>query len=327
MAKISVIVPVYKVEAYLSRCIDSLLSQTYEDLELILVDDGSPDRCPEICDAYAEKDSRVRVIHQKNRGLSAARNAGIDWVMENSQSQWLMFQDSDDWLYRETLQRMLEANLRHGTPVCVCGFRETPGEDPAIEKEELQSSCWTAEAFYREKRTNATIACGKLYARDCFQTARFPEGKLNEDEFLTYRILFAGEKLAYIPAPFYAYYVNDKSITKSAWRPQRLDAWEAYEQQIAFFREKNLSGLAEKCLYHYFRNAYGQMMEIRLGGLEKTYPEAYALAREKTKDLLKTCHRLGLVVYENDFSVLKEFYPVRTQLWLYYLAARRRLHL
>ena len=103
MPTISVIVPVYKVEPYLNRCVDSILRQTYQDFELILVDDGSPDRCGEICDEYARQDSRVHVIHKENGGLSDARNAGIDWVEANSDSRWLIFADSDDWVHPELL--------------------------------------------------------------------------------------------------------------------------------------------------------------------------------------------------------------------------------
>ena len=98
MANISVIVPVYKVEAFLNRCVDSILCQTYEDFEIILVDDGSPDTCGALCDEYARKDGRVHVIHQENGGLSAARNTGIDWAFANSTSRWLAFVDSDDWV-------------------------------------------------------------------------------------------------------------------------------------------------------------------------------------------------------------------------------------
>ena len=109
MPTISVIVPVYKVEPYLNRCVDSILRQTYQDFELILVDDGSPDRCGEICDEYARQDSRVHVIHKENGGLSDARNAGIDWVEANSDSRWLIFADSDDWVHPELLARLLDA--------------------------------------------------------------------------------------------------------------------------------------------------------------------------------------------------------------------------
>ena len=103
MPQISVIVPVYKVEPYLRRCVDSILGQTFTDFELILVDDGSPDNCPAICDEYARKDTRVHVIHQENGGLSAARNAGIDWAFANSDSQWLTSVDSDEWVHPEML--------------------------------------------------------------------------------------------------------------------------------------------------------------------------------------------------------------------------------
>ena len=107
MPTISVIVPVYKVEKYIHRCVDSILSQTFTDFELILVDDGSPDNCGKICDEYAEKDIRIHVIHQENGGLSAARNAGIDWVFANSDSEWITFIDSDDWVHPEYLERLL----------------------------------------------------------------------------------------------------------------------------------------------------------------------------------------------------------------------------
>ena len=104
MPEISVIVPVYKVETFIHRCVDSILCQSFEDFELILVDDGSPDSCGDICEAYAAKDSRIHVIHQENGGLSAARNTGIDYVMEHSTSKWLAFVDSDDWLHPDFLK-------------------------------------------------------------------------------------------------------------------------------------------------------------------------------------------------------------------------------
>lgn len=106
MPEISVIVPVYKVEKFLHRCVDSLLCQSFESFELILVDDGSPDHSGAICDTYAEKDPRIHVIHQKNGGLSAARNTGIDFVMANSNSHWLAFVDSDDWVHPDFLKRL-----------------------------------------------------------------------------------------------------------------------------------------------------------------------------------------------------------------------------
>ena len=137
MPTISIIVPVYKVEKYIHRCVDSILGQTFTDFELILVDDGSPDGCPAICDKYAANDSRIHVIHQQNGGLSAARNAGIDWAFANSDSQWLSFIDSDDWVHPEYLQRLLDAALGHDVSVSICGYEQTEGSEPVISPETL----------------------------------------------------------------------------------------------------------------------------------------------------------------------------------------------
>ena len=117
MPMISVVVPVYKVEHYLHRCVDSILNQSYSDFELILVDDGSPDNCGMICDEYAAKDARIHVIHQQNGGLSAARNTGIDWLCENSDSKWLTFIDSDDWIHKDYLKILLEQAIKSGSRV------------------------------------------------------------------------------------------------------------------------------------------------------------------------------------------------------------------
>ena len=120
MANISVIVPVYKVEAFLSRCVESILAQTYRDFELILVDDGSPDNCGVLCDGYALRDSRVHVIHQENGGLSAARNTGIDWVFANSVSRWIAFVDSDDWVHPDFLKVLYETAEKTLCKLSVC---------------------------------------------------------------------------------------------------------------------------------------------------------------------------------------------------------------
>ena len=119
MADISIIVPVYKVEKYLHRCINSILKQTYQKFELILIDDGSPDNCGNICDEFAEKDQRIHVIHQENGGLSAARNSGIDWAFANSCSKWLTFIDSDDWVHPQYLEVLLYAATKFNVSVSI----------------------------------------------------------------------------------------------------------------------------------------------------------------------------------------------------------------
>lgn len=225
----------YKVEPYLHRCVDSILAQTFTDFELILVDDGSPDGCPAICDEYAKKDSRVHVIHQKNGGLSAARNAGIDWAFANSDSQWISFVDSDDWVHPEYLDRLMNAAIAHSMRLVVCGYAETCGEDPQIEASSLLPEEWIVDDFYVQKNVNATIACGKLYRKELFENIRYPVGKLHEDEFITYKCLFACKTIIFIPAPLYSYYQNADGITKSGWNPRRLDGLDALAMRIPFF--------------------------------------------------------------------------------------------
>lgn len=237
---ISVIVPVYKVEPYLHRCVDSILAQTFADFELILVDDGSPDNCGAMCDEYAQKDARVHVIHQANGGLSAARNAGIDWVFTHSDSRWLTFVDSDDWIHPLMLEKLYHAVLEYNVKVSICGYEETGEDNRWTNADAAQVKLWPVEQFYVEHNVNATVAWGKLYARACFADIRYPVGKIHEDEYVTYRILFAHEQVAVIDAPMYAYFVNPEGITKSEWTVKRLNMLQAVEEQLLFFGTNKL---------------------------------------------------------------------------------------
>lgn len=236
MPTISILIPVYKVEHYIHRCIDSILGQTYPHFDLILVDDGSPDNCGAICDEYARKDSRIHVIHQENGGLSAARNAGIDWVFSNSDSQWLTFVDSDDWVHPEFLERLLYAASETGTDISVCGFVETTGETPAVQLNTRKPELWTPERLYTERNVNAIIAWGKLYKRQLFSHIRFPNGKIHEDELTTYKLLFPQEKVAVLSAPMYFYFQNAEGISKSRWNPKRMDAVQGLWEQAQYFQ-------------------------------------------------------------------------------------------
>ena len=136
MPTISVIVPVYKVEPYLARCVDSILAQSFRDFQLILVDDGSPDNCPKLCDDYAKQDSRIHVIHQKNQGLSAARNAGIDYALSGD-SQWLSFIDSDDWVHPCFLQTLYEGAVSYGTKMASCRWQKVFHENEVVLPEDF----------------------------------------------------------------------------------------------------------------------------------------------------------------------------------------------
>ena len=235
MANISVIVPVYKVEAFLSRCVESILAQTYRDFELILVDDGSPDNCGVLCDGYALRDSRIHVIHQENGGLSAARNTGIDWVFANSVSRWIAFVDSDDWVHPDFLKVLYETAEKTLCKLSVCDYFRTSGEDfpaqPDGEVRKLSSDDYYCGRFHNG---GTATAWNKLYHRSLFQKLRYPVGKLHEDEFATYRLVYQVKEVGFSPRVLYAYYQNPAGIMKSAWSPKRLDVLEAFEEQVAF---------------------------------------------------------------------------------------------
>lgn len=245
MSLISVIVPVYKVEKYLHRCVDSILDQTFDDFELILVDDGSPDNCGVICDEYAQKDNRVHVIHQKNGGLSAARNAGLEWMYANSSSQWISFIDSDDWVHEKYLELLYDTVVQTSTEISVCGYKETYDEDLEV-FDKVNVTTYNSEEYYCKYRVNATVAWGKLYRKECFEKLRFPIGKIHEDEFIIYRILFSQQNVSYVEEKLYAYYVNTDGIMNSQWSMRRLDAIDAIEEQIFFFK-KNRYKMAWLC--------------------------------------------------------------------------------
>lgn len=287
MPNISVIVPVYKVEPFLHRCVDSILSQTYEDFELILVDDGSPDSCGAICDRYALQDSRIHAIHQENGGLSAARNAGIDWVFANSDSQWLAFVDSDDWVHPEFLQQLYTAAAQTGCCISACGFCRTGGEE-LPEPEDASITCMDANDYYcGEMHESLTaVAWNKLYHRHLFQQLRYPVGKLHEDEFTTYRAVYQAKTIGVTPVPLYAYYQNPEGIMRSSWNPRRMHVLEAFEEQIAFARETNNLRLLCKSVESYLYSTYEQLEKA-----EETYRKEL---RVKLRTALKLARECGL---------------------------------
>ena len=301
MSEISVIVPVYKVEKYLAHCVDSILCQSYTDFDLILIDDGSPDSCGSICDKYAAKDPRVHVIHQKNGGLSAARNAGIDWVFENSGSSWLTFIDSDDWIHPQYLEILYHAAAEDGTEISLGQLAWTHGE-PLPEQLDPTSKIWKTSDYYRADTVNATVAVGKLYLKTCFEDIRYPVGKLHEDEFVTYRILFRYERISVVEQPIYAYYQNDESIMNRSWRPARLDGIDALEQQVQFFLDRGDEDIARmrfQALLYNVSVHQDKVLESRdLSAKERRY---YArMLRRKLRGYLFRYRKYKWVSLKND---------------------------
>lgn len=233
MDLISVIVPVYKVEPYLDKCVQSIVDQTYRNLEIILVDDGSPDRCGEMCDDWAAKDSRIRVVHKKNGGLSDARNAG----MEIAAGDYIAFVDSDDWIDVNYLHHLYRAIRETGAGIAACDIRLVKEGEAAVPAGDCGGYrvCTPEEAICDILSGSGfrAVAWNKLYHRRFLDGEKYPVGKHHEDEFVTYRILAKAEKLVYVDLPLYCYLQRSGSIMHTI-SMKRLDALDAYLERLAF---------------------------------------------------------------------------------------------
>ncbi len=195
-----------------------------------------------MCDAYVRQDARVRVIHQKNKGLFAARNAGISASMR-SESQWFFFVDSDDWVHKNCLKYLYEAITSSDADIAICGFAKTNGEQPPCTPCDFKEI--SIETLWRQNTMNAAVAWCKLYKKSIFKKVRYPNGRYFEDEFVTYRLLFSENRIVYSPMPLYYYFQNPKGIMNSPWNPQKLDAIDALNQQVFFFRNHGYAQFAE----------------------------------------------------------------------------------
>lgn len=237
---ITLIIPVYMVEPYLDRCLNSVVRQTYENLEIILVDDGSKDNCPTICDRWAKKDKRIRVIHRENGGLSAARNSGID----AAQGEYLAFVDSDDFVSEEFIDVLYQACKRTGSQIAQCRYEYVDGDVMTKDKGEVTEP---TEVFsgkemikgmsWRDGAYNV-VAWNKLYHKSVFEGVRYPEGRIHEDEATTHKLFYQAEQVVFVYRFLYGYYTGGTSITRDKFSLKRLD-WEwAVRNRLTFLKER-----------------------------------------------------------------------------------------
>ena len=223
---ISVIVPIYNVEKYLARCVDSIVNQTYKNLEIILVDDGSPDRCPQMCDDYAKKDSRIKVVHKKNGGLSDARNAGLAVAT----GEYISFIDSDDYVSDDFFECLLDVMNKENSDIAECSvvkFYEDNrfdefSDDLSVKTYDTQDamSALIAENQFHQHVWN------KLYKTELVKDIPYAVGKLNEDEFWTYQVFGRANKVSKLNKTMYYYFQRNSSIMGVGYNIRRLDALE-----------------------------------------------------------------------------------------------------
>ena len=234
MKKVSIIIPIYNVEKYLRKCVDSVICQTYKNLEIILVDDGSPDSCPEICDSYVDLDSRIKVIHKQNGGLSDARNTGIDM----SSGEYITFVDSDDYIENDMIEILISTLEENHCDISTCNNLIVHSDNiVTIAPEQNITRILATEnalenLFY--KKDISVMATAKLYKKSLFKSIRFPIGKLNEDLATTYKLIAISKKIAVNSAKKYYYLQRHDSIMSSGFSAKRMDSLKFAKEQIVF---------------------------------------------------------------------------------------------
>lgn len=281
---ISIIVPVYNVEVYLCQCIESIIEQTYKNIEIILVDDGSKDTSGQICDDYAQKDKRIKVIHKKNGGLSDSRNAGIAVAT----GKYIAFVDSDDWIEKSMYEKMLKKCKEFNADICVCGyFREY--------KDKTVSELNFAENVYKTKDALKELIKGtvlkdhawtKLYKKSLWDHVEYPVGKVYEDIRTTYKIVQKSNSVCLLPENMYHYRQRKGSIARSGFSDQKLEWLEAVKEME--YNIKKITSEYDDVLYKRILEVECYLLrEYFLYSTSEQFKKNYLLAKKLYLDIRK----------------------------------------
>jgi len=261
--RVSVIIPAYNVESYLDRCLESVTGQSYQALEIIIVNDGSTDATGELCEKWRKMDSRVQLITQENSGLSAARNTGLTAAT----GEYIFLVDSDDWIATDTLQKLMDLQKETGADLVCCGV-DMVFEDGSRQRfTESGPGCMDRHEAMKALMTKATIcsvAWNKLYKRSLFAGITYPVGKLHEDEFTTYKLVYNTKLVAYTDECFYHYFQRDFGLMGQIRAGKSFVKLDAIDERTLWLQERGEDGLAAvsllkaveyvKCLYRSFEN-------------------------------------------------------------------------
>lgn len=264
---ISVIVPVYNVKNYIVNCVESIISQTYRDIEIILVDDGSTDGSGEICDDYALKDERIRVIHKKNGGLSDARNVAIDVA----KGQQMTFIDGDDYVHPKMLEILLEKLESRNADIVTCRFRMVSEEETIPEEagfcgkafEDVETRIYNRDEAISSLDEIYVIACCKLYRSELFRELRYPKGKYHEDEYMIHRLLYEAKTVVCVDAELYYYVQRTGSITSQInWRKLE-DAMGAFHERLQFADEMKWEAARKSTVLIFVNYLYSMSLKLQ----------------------------------------------------------------
>lgn len=319
MALISVIVPIYNVEKYLNRCIDSILNQSFTDFELILVDDGSTDESGRICDEYSNKDNRIIVIHKTNEGAGMARNTGLDWCFDNSDSKWIAFVDSDDWIHKNYFEIMTNAALKFNTDIVITKLEDTYEyiKDKTIA---VSSKIISVDELHINNILATIQPPCKIIKKCLFKDIRFPDYKVCEDTFTIFKTILKCKKVAFIDNYIYYRYKRIGSLCHSENYDELLNVIKYFDNNLEYYKDKPDDVYAAVCL-HYSKYCWKYYNIINSKKYKKQkkkfkrYSKKYLLQFHKkikmpvfiNNNIYNTSH-----LYETAYPHLMKVY------WLYY---------
>ena len=255
MIKVSVIVPIYNVEEYINKCVDSILNQTFKEFELILVDDGSTDNSGNICDTYKSIDDRVRVIHKSNGGLSDARNSGI----EAATGEFLYFIDGDDFIHEDTLESMYNSIIKTNSDIAVCNMIRYYGETDTEKFYNPVEKMKVLDENYRFETLRQPSVCNKMFKSILFNNIKFPLKKYYEDTFVYHELLFKAKRLVLTGKDSYYYRSRRGSIISEGYNKKYFDFIEAVYLRALFLDKNNVHDYADEAYLHLYSslvNAY-----------------------------------------------------------------------
>ncbi len=293
---ISVIVPVYNVKQYLRRCVDSILKQTYENIEIVLIDDGSTDESGAICDRYAQKDVRVKVIHKENGGLSDARNKG----MQEARGEYFAFVDSDDYIAKDYMAYLFELIVENKAQISLCGYLKFDNNRKIIPKREKsnvrkkrRTGVNNIAQVYPSEEANfhllyqngmVTSAWGKLFNRKLFETICFPAGKLHEDIAVIYRLFDKADIVACSEERKYFYFQRDDSIKNSAFNQKKMD-YIFFTKECMEYMEKKHPSLWKAAVSRHFSACFELL--VCIGNNREIYSDAFGYLVQEIKKYRK----------------------------------------
>lgn len=288
---ISIIVPIYNVEKYIKKCIGSLIDQTYKKIEILLIDDGSPDKCGIICDEFAEKDDRIKVIHQTNGGLSDARNTGLN----ESKGKYIVFVDSDDYVEKKYVELLYKTIIKNNVQISQCGinkfFNDTNAKERIGYEQNLSINSKQMMLDLYDGKWENIVVWNKMYSKKLFENIRFPKGKIHEDEFTTYKLLFLSNEIAIISDCLYNYRQTNESIMGKKYNIKRLDVIDAMQERLEFYKEKKDDELYKITYLCYLNNI----------------KRAYFRVKENIKDSNEIQENLKKIYKEKSIKFLKEY--------------------